>query len=211
MSIILRTMKHSFTQYPMQEIFSAPSYIAILRVLNQITQGISGRELARRAAINDRTCRLALGRLEQLGLVENLGTGKIKLFRLNRKNYFAKTVLPSLFVGEVSFLGSLIEKLQEALIDKCKWACIYGSVAKKMDVEFSDLDMLIIVKDEKEIENLQDKMTELISSIISGFGLSLSPVILTDFQWRKGKQFQELKKNVIQDHIPIVGQLGRLD
>jgi predicted nucleotidyltransferase len=154
---------------------------------------------------------LALGRLEQLGLVENLGTGKIKLFRLNRKNYFAKTVLPSLFVGEVSFLGSLIEKLQEALIDKCKWACIYGSVAKKMDVEFSDLDMLIIVKDEKEIENLQDKMTELISSIISGFGLSLSPVILTDFQWRKGKQFQELKKNVIQDHIPIVGQLGRLD
>jgi len=211
MSIILRTMKHSFTQYPMQEIFSAPSYIAILRVLNQITQGISGRELARRAAINDRTCRLALGRLEQLGLVENLGTGKIKLFRLNRKNYFAKTVLPSLFVGEVSFLGSLIEKLQEALIDKCKWACIYGSVAKKMDVEFSDLDMLIIVKDEKEIENLQDKMTELISSIISGFGLSLSPVILTDFQWRKGKQFQELKKNIIQDHIPIVGQLGRLD
>ena len=211
MSSILRTMKHSFTQYPMQEIFSAPSYIAILRVLNQITQGISGRELARRAAINDRTCRLALGRLEQLGLVENLGTGKVKLFRLNRKNYFAKTVLPSLFVGEVSFLGSLIEKLQEALIDKCKWACIYGSVAKKMDVEFSDLDMLIIVKDEKEIENLQDKMTELISSIISGFGLSLSPVILTDFQWRKGKQFQELKKNVIQDHIPIVGQLGRLD
>ena len=211
MSIILRTMKHSFTQYPMQEIFGAPSHIAILRVLNQITQGISGRELARRAVINDRTCRLALGRLEQLGLVENLGTGKIKLFRLNRKNYFAKTVLPSLFVGEVSFLGSLIEKLQEALIDKCKWACIYGSVAKKMDVEFSDLDMLIIVKDEKEIENLQDKMTELISSIISGFGLSLSPVILTDFQWRKGKQFQELKKNVIQDHIPIVGQLGRLD
>ena len=120
-------------------------------------------------------------------------------------------MLPSLFVGEVSFLGSLIEKLQEALIDKCKWACIYGSVAKKMDVEFSDLDMLIIVKDEKEIENLQDKMTELISSIISGFGLSLSPVILTDFQWRKGKQFQELKKNIIQDHIPIVGQLGRLD
>ena len=211
MSSILRTMKHSFTQYPMQEIFGAPSHIAILRLLNQITQGISGRELARRAAINDRTCRLALGRLEQLGLVENLGTGKIKLFRLNRKNYFAKTVLPSLFVGEVSFLGSLIEKLQEALIDKCKWACIYGSVAKKMDVEFSDLDMLIIVKDEKEIENLQDKMTELISSIISGFGLSLSPVILTDFQWRKGKQFQELKKNVIQDHIPIVGQLGRLD
>ena len=207
MSSILRMMKHSFTRYPMQEIFSAPSHIAILRVLNQITQGISGRELARRAAINDRTCRLALGRLEQLGLIENLGTGKIKLFRLNRKNYFAKTVLPSLFVGEVSFLGSLIEKLQEVLIDKCKWACIYGSVAKKMDVEFSDLDVLIIVSSEKKVKGLQDKMTVLTSSIFTGFGLSMSPVILTDFQWRKGKQFHELKKNVILDHIPLVGEM----
>jgi len=54
---------------------------------------------------------------------------------------------------------------------------------------------------------MQDKMTELISSIISGFGLSLSPVILTDFQWRKGKQFQELKKNIIQDQIPLVGEM----
>ena len=200
-------MKHSFTQYPMQEIFSAPSYIAILRVLNQITQGISGRELARRASINDRTCRLALGRLEQLGLVENLGIGKIKLFRLNRKNYFAEKVLPSLFIGEVSFLGALIEKLQEALKGNCKWACVYGSVAKKMDVETSDLDVLVVVKGEKEMKIMQDKMTELISSIISGFGLSLSPVILTDFQWRKGKQFQELKKNIIQDQIPLVGEM----
>ena len=207
MSSIIRTMKHSFTRHPLQKIFSAPSYIAILRVLNQITQGISGRELARRAAINDRTCRLALGRLEQLGLVENLGIGKIKLFRLNRKNYFAEKVLPSLFVGEVSFLGSLIEKLQEALKGNCKWACVYGSVAKKMDVETSDLDVLVVVKGEKEMKIMQDKMTELISSIISGFGLSLSPVILTDFQWRKGKQFQELKKNVIQDHIPLVGEM----
>ena len=200
-------MKHSFTRYPLQEIFSAPSSIAILRVLNQITQGISGRELARRAAINDRTCRLALGRLEQLGLVENLGIGKIKLFRLNRKNYFAEKVLPSLFVGEVSFLVTLIEKLQLSLNNECEWACIYGSVAKKMDVETSDLDVLIIVSSEKNVKGLQDKMTELTSSIFTGFGLSLSPVILTDFQCRKGKQFQELKKNVIQDQIPLVGEM----
>ena len=207
MSSILRTMKHSFTRHPLQEIFSAPSYIAILRVLNQITQGISGRELARRAAINDRTCRLALERLEYFNLVENLGTGKIKLFKLNRKNYFAESVLAPLFFGEVSFLVTLIEKLQLSLNNECEWACIYGSVAKKMDVETSDLDVLIIVSSEKNVKGLQDKMTELTSSIFTGFGLSLSPLILTNFQWRKGKQFQELKKNVIQDHIPLVGEM----
>lgn len=66
----------------MQDIFSAPSHIAMMGVLNHITQGVSGKELARRAEINARTCRLALGRLDQLGLVENMGTGKIKLFKL---------------------------------------------------------------------------------------------------------------------------------
>ena len=207
MSSILRIMKHSFTQYPIQEIFSAPSHIAILRVLNQITQGISGRELARRAAINDRTCRLALGRLEQFGIIENMGTGKIKLFRLNRKNYFAKTVLPPLFAGEVSFLGSLIEKLQEALKDKCTWACIYGSVAKKIDVESSDLDLLVILKNENELQLIQEYIIELISNIFIDYGLSLSPVLLTKYQWQKEKQYQGLKKNVMQDHIPLVGEI----
>ncbi len=207
MSSILRTMKHSFTQYPMQEIFSAPSHIAILRVLSQITQGISGRELARRASINDRTCRLALGRLEQFGIVENLGTGKIKLFRLNRKNYFAKTVLPPLFTGEVSFLGSLIEKLQEALKDKCAWACIYGSVAKKIDVESSDLDLLVILKNEKDLQLIQENIIELISNIFSGYGLSLSPVLFTVDQWQKENQFQDLKKSVMEDHISLVGEM----
>ena len=200
-------MKHSFTQYPMQEIFSAPSHIAILRVLNQITQGISGRELARRAAINDRTCRLALGRLERFGVVENMGTGKIKLFRLNRKNYFAKTMLPSLFTGEVSFLESLIEKLQEALSDKCIWACIYGSVAKKIDVESSDLDLLVILTNEKELQLIQENIIELISNIFSGYGLSLSPVLFTVDQWQKEKQFHDLKKSVMEDHIPLVGDM----
>jgi len=48
-------------------------------------------------------------------------------------------------------------------------------------------------------------MTELISSIISEFGLSLSPILLTNNQWRIEKRFQNLKESVMQDHIPLVG------
>ena len=126
-------MKNSYTRYPLQKIFNAPSHISILRVLNQLTQGISGREIARRAGMNDRTCRLSLQRLEQLNMIENLGAGKTKLFRLNRKNYFNNHAIPSIFAIENKYLPTLMEKLKDDLHNNCVWAWIYGSVAQNTD------------------------------------------------------------------------------
>lgn len=199
-------MKHSFTCYPLQKIFGAPSHIAILRVLNQLTQGISGRELARRAGINDRTCRLALKRLENLNLVENLGSGKTKLFRLNRKNYFTETIFSSFYSKENDYLSTVIEKLRAFFQNNCEWACIYGSVVKKTDSESSDLDILIVVTNEKDVETLQDKMIDLTTGVFTDFGLSLSPVILTVKQWNEDRQFRDFRDGIHQDHIHLAGK-----
>jgi hypothetical protein len=199
-------MKHSFTQYPLQEIFAAPSHIAILRVLNQLTQGISGRETARRSGMNDRTCRLSLLRLEQSNLVENLGTGKTKLFRLNRNHYFNQRALSSLFTIENEYLLSLIETLKQDLRGNCVWACIYGSVANKTDSETSDLDVLIVADDEGKVIFIEDKVITWSADIYTKFGLSFSPVILTVNQWQNNERFSDLKENVIQTHIPLTGK-----
>ena len=207
MSSMIPPMKNSFTRYPMQKIFNAPSHVSILRVLNQLTQGISGRELARRAGINDRTCRLSLQRLEQLNLVVNLGTGKTKLFKLNRKHYFNQYALSSLFTKEYEYLPALIEKLKEELSKNCVWACIYGSVAQNTDYETSDLDVLIVVKDEENIPLLEDKIATWSADIYMHYGLSFAPVILTTDQWKHSKQFRELKKNIIQSNIPLIGHV----
>ena len=197
-------MKNSYTRYPLQKIFNAPSHISILRVLNQLTQGISGREIARRAGMNDRTCRLSLQRLEQLNMIENLGAGKTKLFRLNRKNYFNNHAIPSIFAIENKYLPTLMEKLKDDLRNNCVWAWIYGSVAQNTDSETSDLDVLIVVKDEQKVDLLENKITTWSADIYTNFGLSFSPVILTADQWQNSKQFHNLKENVIQSNIPLV-------
>ncbi len=206
MSSIIRSMNQSFIRYPFQEIFRAPSHVAILRVLNQLNQGISGRELARRARINDRTCRLSLKRLEYLGVTEYLGTGKTKLIRLNRKNYFAKSIMPEIFKGEQNFFKSALVSIKELVPEDCEWACIYGSVAKKSDTMLSDVDLLLLVSNEAKIDDMQDMITDMITDHFEIYGLSISPLILTIDQWAEDIQFRDLKTNIINYHINLSGE-----
>ena len=189
----------------MQEIFGAPSLVAVLRVLNQITQAISGRELARRSGMNDRTCRLALKRLETLNVIEKIGSGKTILFKLNRKNYFTKSILGSLFNKEKNYLNAIIAELQHQLQPNSKWSCVYGSVAKQKDTVSSDFDILIIVDNEMMVEKLENKIPQLISLMYTKFGIALSPLILSYNQWDADNQFQELKSDVQKHHIQISG------
>ena len=199
-------MNQSFTTYPLQEVFRAPSHIAILRVLNQLNQGISGRELARRARINDRTCRLSLKRLEYLNIIEYLGAGKTKLVKLNRKNYFIKSILPEIFKEEQHFLKSAFVSIQKLVPDDCEWACIYGSVAKKNDTVLSDVDLLILVSNGEKIDEMQDVITELITDHFEIYGLSISPIILTMDQWGEDIQFRDLKTDIVKSHIHLKGK-----
>jgi len=143
MSSIIRAMKQSFIRYPLQEIFRAASHVAILRVLNQLTGGISGRELARRAEINDRTCRLSLKRLEYLNVIEYLGSGKTKLVRLNRQSFFTKSIISGLFEAERDYLKSVViddkldvcdqlETQMQHVVDsyQCEWKTTIGDESK---------------------------------------------------------------------------------
>ena len=206
MSSIIRAMKQSFIRYPLQEIFRAASHVAILRVLNQLTGGISGRELARRAEINDRTCRLSLKRLEYLNVIEYLGSGKTKLVRLNRQSFFTKSIISGLFEAERDYLKSVVVSIQNVIQENCGWACIYGSVAKRTDTVLSDLDLLIIISDAGKFDLMQDITSELSIDIFSKFGLSLSPLILTATQWTGDKQFMDLKIDIVQHHIQLAGK-----
>ena len=93
---------------------------------------------------------------------------------------------------------------EQRLHNNCVWAWIYGSVAQNTDSETSDLDVLIVVKDEQKVDLLENKITTWSADIYTNFGLSFSPVILTADQWQNSKQFHNLKENVIQSNIPLV-------
>lgn len=198
-------MKHSFARYPLQEIFAAPSHIAILRVLEPLMHGLSGRELARRANINDRTCRLALERLEAINIVQNIGSGKTKLFQLNREHYSMGPVLSQLFSEERRFFPAVQARIKNVLEGKCVWACLYGSVVKQEDTKDSDLDVLILIKDDADPDKVETLVAGLIPKLYQVYGLSISPIILTIHQWQEDTQYHVLKAEIQRDHIDLIG------
>ncbi len=54
---------------PLDQVFAAPSHIAILRALLDSAEGMSGRQVARLAEVNHQACAVALGRLEELSVL----------------------------------------------------------------------------------------------------------------------------------------------
>src|SRR5262245_2633403 len=77
---------------PLNYVFAAPSQIAVLRVLRNVT-GATGREVARRAGITPKAAHDALARLERARIVQREGAGRAYLFRLNRRHRLVERAL----------------------------------------------------------------------------------------------------------------------
>jgi len=209
LSTILRTMRSSFLQHPLESLFQAPSHVSVLRVLYGLKEGVSGREVARRAGVSDRTSRLVLERLEAMNLVVFSGSGKIRLYRLNRGHFFVKSILEKVFSAESKFSSGILEELSVDLEKRCRWACIFGSTARAEDSQHSDLDLLILVdrKDEKVV--IENSLQEWLAKYYQVYGLSLEPLVLTVSEWSRDSRYRSLKDDIKSSFITLVGKEPR--
>ena len=74
-----------------EEIFSSKGRVKILRLLVEIGE-LNISEIARRAGLNYATAIQHLGFLEKAGLVLHKSFGRIRIYRLNEDNAYAKAV-----------------------------------------------------------------------------------------------------------------------
>lgn len=89
---------------PLDRLFAAPSNIAVLRALREWPEGLNGRELARVAGINQQSGRLAVARLDELGVIARSWTGSRPRMRLNEENDLVRTVVLPLLAAEAVLL-----------------------------------------------------------------------------------------------------------
>src|SRR3990172_5500890 len=129
---------------PLDQVFAAPSHLAVCRALLDTAEGMSGRQVAREARINHQTCAVALGRLEELGVVRRQGSGQSQLFRLNRENALVGALLIPLLKKEREVFPRIIRRIGEMVADRCLRALVFGSVARGEESRDSDLDLLFI-------------------------------------------------------------------
>ena len=178
--------------------------MAILRVLQDNREGMSGRAVARQAGINHQAVALALHRLEGLGLIQRLGTGRTQLVRLNFEHHLIKELILPLLRKERNLLANIRRELAGTFKDKALAVTVFGSVARGQDVAGSDLDLLILTE-RSDKNRMVAKAARYSAEFRQRYGLRLSPIIMTPAEAaRKARNANALLKNILAEGIDLL-------
>jgi predicted nucleotidyltransferase len=191
--------------YLLQYLFSAPSNIAVLRVLNLRVIGISGRETARLANLSIRTAQNVLAHLESFGVVKRTIGGRDHLFVLNRQNQIVKKLIYFLFEFENNFQKEIISLIKKNLSKDCSSLILFGSVARREETLNSDFDLCIVYnKNRFKIDKI---ISELRDSLYSSYKITLAPFYMLESEFKK-RALKNLSpiNNILKEGIVISGK-----
>jgi len=189
-------------------VFAVPSHLAVLRALLDAAEGMSGRQMARLARINHQTCAVTLGRLEELGLVRRQGSGQTQLFQLDRAHLLVRNLLIPLLKQEREVFPKILRRVGDLVTGRCRQALVFGSVARGEELRESDLDLLLIAGDPREVATAREAAAEVRAALGDEWGLRVNPIVLTERamvvrQTRK----DPLVANILREGIVV--DLGR--
>jgi predicted nucleotidyltransferase len=199
----MRTRTGAFRQ-PLDPVFAAPSHLAVCRALLDTAEGMSGRQVARQAGINHQTCAVALGRLEELGVVRRQGSGQSQLFQLSRENLLVRELLLPLLRKEREIFPRMIRRVGELAAGRCVRALVFGSVARGEERRESDLDLLLIADGPRGQASTHRAANELRAVMAKEWGLRMNAIVLTRRAMEVRRQRRDpLIANILREGIEI--------
>ncbi|QQS35697.1 MAG: nucleotidyltransferase domain-containing protein [Ignavibacteriales bacterium] len=179
---------------PLELLFSAPSNVSVLRVLNERNAGISGREAARLTGLSLRTVQVALSNLESTGIVKRFAGNREHLFVINRKNFFSAKLAEKIFDAEAEFRSGILSTIKKAFIKDVESIILFGSAARGNDSVNSDLDVCLIYKRDKKI--LEEKASLVRTKLYEVYGVTFAPVY---FNIGKFREMAVKKENPVKE------------
>lgn len=170
----------------------------------------SGRELARHNKISPAACHKALAELQKEGILKLRTVGRSYLYSLDQNNLIVKNLLKPLYKREEALpvaLASVIKKLPPYIRKRIISLAIFGSISKREEKPYSDIDLFLVVKDKKDKESLEEGLEKINSRIMRQYGNALSPYILSEQEVKaKFKKGLPLLKNIMRNHKLIFGK-----
>jgi len=145
-----------------------------------------------------------LARLEKTGILVKNTEGKQKYYQANRQspifNELHGLVLKTVGVADI------IKKALEPRIADIKLAFIFGSVAKKAENRFSDIDLLVVG------DITFGEVVDLISTAEGALNRELNPVVYTlaEFNKRLSENHYFIRDILSGDKIFVVGDENEL-
>jgi predicted nucleotidyltransferase/DNA-binding HxlR family transcriptional regulator len=170
---------------PLDDILGSIIKVKILRVLNRTHGQFTGREISRLVGYSPTHTISTLRDLESEGLVWSQRAGKADLFSLNERSPAVQAVLDPMFEWEQGLFSDLAGMFEAALGDKLLEVRLFGSVARGEEHSDSDVDLLLVVRDDSDIESTEKEVASAAIEAGNRFGTQLVPFVVTASDYDK--------------------------
>ncbi|MCO6473341.1 MAG: nucleotidyltransferase domain-containing protein [Melioribacteraceae bacterium] len=161
----------------LNQLFSSPAAVSILRELSLRAKGATGRELARASGITHQAAHNTLSKLELLNVVNRELLGNAHYFILNRKHFLTKNIVELLFHSEREYSTLLLNKIKNTVGKYAVSVLLFGSVVRREETVESDLDICIIYTNNKK--SIEEIISLLREELFEQFGVTLAPYYIT--------------------------------
>lgn len=173
-----RPTPQSAMRFPLSSVFGTEANVRVVRELSRHGRQLDASTLVKRTKLTLPSVLSALSTLVEFGILDEAGSGRTRLFSMNRMSPLCVSIL-SLFEAEESRFNGVIEAVREcaaSLGNKVIAAWIFGSVARGEDRARSDLDVLLVAH-EDEVASVQRASVDFL--LAKGETLSFSPSVNT--------------------------------
>lgn len=157
---------------PLDAVLGRASRLAALRALHAAPEGLSGRQVARRAGINHQAAALALQALEKAGLAQRRVGSRSIQWRLDRRRFLIDEMLLGLFEGEVRHAEEIVAAIKGHLDCKADAVVIVGSAAKGRLAVGAPLELVVLCEPSRR-RALPQAVRDLARDLDERFALAL--------------------------------------
>ena len=179
------------------DVLNSKTKIKIVKFLLTHEVSMSEREMASILNVSHMSINRIMRELANLNFVDFITVGKAHLWKVNRKSYTFK-MLSALIKGVVStkepledLRNTLLKNLPKVLTKK---VVLFGSVAKASEKINSDIDIFILVKNERDKEKIETSIEKLSNICFDVYGNRLAPYILTEQEIKQKKDLKILSE-----------------
>ncbi len=180
-----------------KDILSSPVRLKVAKFLLTHEAPMSEREIASILKVSHMSINRTMTELMDLNFVYYKSIGKAHVWTVNQKS-FAYQLIKKIIDVLDSFPSPLIELrkliLKHLSSSKASRLLLFGSIAKGEEKSDSDIDLLIVVKTEKDKDKLEPLLDQLSSDCLDIFGNRLSSYLMSEKEWREKKTMGVIKE-----------------
>jgi predicted nucleotidyltransferase len=174
----MRPIPQSYLQYPLSALLGSEASVRILRELALHGAELTVSAIARRTGVTQQSVRNVLGNHAVSPLIRRYGQGRAASYSLDPKHPLAR-ILIGLFEAEdhrARDIQNQIRAVAERFEPTPLAVWMFGSVARGEDQPLSDLDLLLVVRDDSTTERDAGLFRQEMDALASAHGITISVV-----------------------------------